>query len=632
MQGKSIETSRPCWIGAAALLVMVLFVYLPVMMHGGFIWDDPDYVTRNYMLRTLDGLIAIWLHPTVLPQYYPLVHTTFWIEYHLWGLDPTGYHVDNVLLHACSAILIWRLLLRLKIRGAFLAAAIFAVHPVNVESVAWATERKNVLSLVFYLLALRWYLQYLAGKPRAYWVSFILFLAALLSKSVTCSLPAAILLLIYLQTGRIRRADILPLIPFFIAGGAMSIVTALLEKHHVGAAGPEWDISFVDRCLIASRAVWFYAGKLIWPAKLTFVYPRWNAMSLSQRPWLIVFPISVLGVVTALWFLRRRIGRGPLVAVLFFIGTLFPALGFVNIYPMRYTFVADHYQYHAAIGLFALAAAIFDRRLLTRIAAAIALIVLGTLTWRQEAIYTDPIALWTDTAEKDPGSFMVWDNLGFEYSELSNADDLPAPQRDEYRRRARESFANLLRLAPNEPMSHWKWGIVLEYDGDLLGARDQFLQSINLDPTYTPPMDSMGLLMMKMNQPQEAMKYYRRAIELDPNFGEVRYHYGIALESVGDGGAAEEQYRLAVRLKPHYAEAEYNLANMLLKTGQLPGLAAAYYEDAIEQHPGRAEYHCNYAVALYTLRRFNEARDQCRIALQLNPNLAPAQAMWKALQ
>jgi protein O-mannosyl-transferase len=635
MKKNSVESSRRYWLNwieAAALLAMVLIVYLPVMLHGGFIWDDPEHITRNYTLRTGEGLLAIWVHPTALPQYYPVVHTTFWIEYHLWGLDPTGYHVDNVLLHGFSAILIWRILKKLKIPGALLAAMIFAVHPVNVESVAWATERKNVLSLFFYLVSLRIYLRFLDGDEKSLAISLFFFVLALLSKSVTCSLPAAILLLIYWKNGRIRWADILPLIAFFVVGLAMAIATSLIERYHVGASGREWDISPIDRCLIAGRAVWFYVGKLLWPVKLTFVYPRWTSMSFAQRPWLIIFPLGVLGVLALLWGLRNHLGRGPLVAVLFFVETLLPALGFINVYPMRYTFVADHYQYQAAIGLYVLAAAILDRWLFTRFFAAGLLVVLGALTWHQQRIYTDSIALWTDTAEKNPDSYMVWDNLGFEYSQLSNADDLDPKLRDQYRAIARDAFAKLLKLAPNEEMSHWKWGIVIEFDGDLPGAVAEFQKALDINPKYTPAMDSMGLVLMRMDQPQKAMKYYRRAIELDPKFAEVRYHYGIALEKIGDTDAAEEQYAKAVQLKPNYAEAEYNLASILLKAGREPGLAASLLADAVQQHPNRAEYHTNFAVALYDLGRFDEARAEVRIALQLNPNLAPAQALFKTLQ
>ena len=346
------------WILGLFLVAATVLAYQPVW-HAGFIWDDDVYVTNNLTLRSVDGLRQIWCKLTATPQYYPLVHTSFWLEYHLWGLNPVGYHVVNVLLHALAAILLWRVLVRLQLPGAWLAAGIFALHPVAVESVAWVTERKNVLAAVFYFAAA---LAYLRGRRRErmaesksgvslrwYFLAFALFVAALLSKTTACSLPAAMLLVIWWKRGRIAGRDVWPLLPFFAAGVALGLVTSWLERTHVGAQGPEWAFSFPERCLIAGRAVWFYAGKLFWPANLTFIYPRWQINTGAWWQW--IFPVAALAVVAVLWRLRRRIGRGPLVAVLFFGGTLLPALGFTNVYPMRYSFVADHFQYLASVGL-----------------------------------------------------------------------------------------------------------------------------------------------------------------------------------------------------------------------------------------------------------------------------------------
>src|SRR5688572_14772657 len=153
---------RPVLLPAAALLAMTLIAYAPAF-RAGFIWDDPDYVTNNATLRSLDGLRQIWFVPQATPQYYPLVHTSFWIEYQLSGLNPTGYHAVNVLLHAVAAILLWRVLTMLEVPGAWLAAGMFAVHPIHVESVAWVTERKNVLSGVFYLASALMYLRFVGA-------------------------------------------------------------------------------------------------------------------------------------------------------------------------------------------------------------------------------------------------------------------------------------------------------------------------------------------------------------------------------------------------------------------------------------------------------------------------------------
>ncbi|MGD0771062.1 MAG: tetratricopeptide repeat protein [Tepidisphaeraceae bacterium] len=622
--------TRHARLAAGAIIALVLSVYVPVIRTGGFIWDDPQYVTGNPLLRTLPGLLAIWIHPSASPQYYPLVHTTFWIEYHLAGLHPALYHVDNVLLHAIASILLWRALARLRVPGAWLAAAIFAVHPVQVESVAWVTERKNVLSLVFYLLSFHAYLNFTDRfKAKDCWLALAFFIAALLSKSVTCSLPAAILLIVYWRNGQVRRADVRPLVPFFLLGAVMAAVTAMLEKQHVGASGPEWRFTFADRCLIAGRALWFYAAKLLWPHPLIFIYPRWESMDFSRRPWLILFPLAALGAIAALALLRRRIGRGPLVAVLFFAGTLLPALGFINLYPMRYSFVADHFQYHAGIGLIVLAAA--GLRRLRAAGAAAVLAVLGVLTWQQGSVYQNQLALWKDTVERNPTSWMAWGNLGDEYADLSNRFDLARAERDKDRAEARQCYATLYKLAPDQPLAHLKWGIVKEYDGDLGAAKDEFAASLRLAPDFTIAMNSMGMLLMRQNRPGDAMRYYRRAIELDPGYAEARVHYGDALLFQGDKDGAFAQYLEAAARRPDNVEAQFKLANMLLTVKNRADLAIPHYMTAVSVDSNRADIRTNLAAALMAVGRFDEAREQCREALRLDPNLSQARQLWEKL-
>jgi len=617
-------------LGAAALMALVLIVYIPVIRTSGFIWDDPQYITGNPLLRTLPGLAAIWIHPTALPQYYPLVHTTFWIEYHLAGLNPRLYHIDNILLHGLACILLWRALARIGAPAAWLAAAIFAVHPVNVESVAWASERKNVLSLVFYLLSLHAYLAFSQQyRARDYWLALAFFVAALLSKSVTCSLPAAILLIVYWHNGRVRRLDVLPLIPFFILGMVMACVTATLEKQHVGASGAEWNFTFVDRCLIAGRALWFYAGKLIWPHPLIFIYPRWVGMSFFQSPWLVVYPISALAVILGLWLLRRKIGRGPLVAVLFFAGTLLPALGFINLYPMRYSFVGDHFQYHASIGLIVLAAA--GLRYLRLIPCAAVLAVLGSLTWLQSPIYKNQFELWKETSVQNPNSWMVWGNLGDEYAALANRPGISQKDRDQYRAEERACYQRLYDLAPEQPTAHLDRGFIKEYDGDLAGAKNEFDEAIKLEPDFAIAMNSMGMLLMRENEPDAAMAYYRKAIAIDPGYAEARVHYGDVLLSQGDHDGAFDQYSEAASRRPDNVEAQFKLANMLLTEKNRPDLAIPHYAAAVYSDPNRADVRTNLAAALMSLGRFDEARQQCQIALQIDPNLPQARQIWERL-
>ncbi|HVC94844.1 MAG TPA: tetratricopeptide repeat protein [Pirellulales bacterium] len=436
------------------MFALTLLAYLPASQ-GDFIWDDELYVTKNATLRSAEGLRDIWLHPQASPQYYPLVFTSFWLEYHCWGLRPLGYHAINILLHAANAVLFWRLLARLEVPGAWLAAAIFVLHPVQVESVAWISERKNVLSMFFYLAAatvfLRWdeagqghrsgIRENSAGRRarsgirensdrappantgiltnsatwRTYGLSLGLFLAALLSKTVTASLPAALLLVAWWRRGRITRGDVWPLAPMFALGLLFGGLTAVLERVHVGATTADLAFTPVERLLIAGRAFWFYVGKLVWPARLTFIYPRWTID--ATLVWQYVFPLAGLAV---LWWGRARWGRGPIVAVLFFAGTLVPALGFFNVFPMRYSFVADHFQYLASLGPIALAAAGMVRlwgraagrgRWIVVAAAASWLALLGGLTWRQGHVYRDEETLWRRTQENNPYGYLPNHNL-----------------------------------------------------------------------------------------------------------------------------------------------------------------------------------------------------------------------------
>ncbi len=255
---------------ALGLFLLTLLAYLPALGNG-FVWDDDDYVTANPTLRSLAGLARIWLEPGAVPQYYPLTFTTLWLNYQIGGVAPFGYHLVNILLHATSAVLLWRVLRALSVPGALVAAALFAVHPVNVESVAWATERKNTLSGVLYLGSMLAYLRFagIGSSPRdatrgdttwrarfategstATWaLALVLFLLGLLSKTVVCTLPAALVLLLWWQRGRLVARDLAWLAPFFVLGAALALVTVRMESGHVGAFGRDWNLSLIDRTL-----------------------------------------------------------------------------------------------------------------------------------------------------------------------------------------------------------------------------------------------------------------------------------------------------------------------------------------------------------------------------------------------
>jgi hypothetical protein len=409
---------------------------------------------------------------------------------------------------------------QLDVPAAWLAAAVFVLHPVQVESVAWIAERKNVLSACFYFAAALAYLRFSPPEPRPvespdrwnwYALSLGLFACALLAKTVTCSLPAALLLVIWWKRERVARADVLPLVPFFVLGVGLALVTVWLEKHHVGAEGPEWVLSPVERCLIAGRAVIFYAGKLIWPASLTFIYPRWQIDAGEAMQYL--FPLAVLVVLAALWLGRRRWGRGSLVACLIFAGTLVPALGFIDVYPMRYSFVADHYQYLASASLLALLVSM-GRAVLYRlgpagqVAAPVIgagiLCVLGALTWKQAGIYKDPPTLWLDTINKNPGCWMAHTNLGVWLFREGRHDE------------AHAHYAEADRLKPHDPQILFHLGEVLVHRGNREEAIARFSEVVRLKPDFPEARAFLGVTLAQHGKPEEALPHLLEAVRSAP--------------------------------------------------------------------------------------------------------------------
>ena len=407
---------RRDWLLGFFLVALTILAYQPVW-HAGLIWDDDGHITPP-KLRSLNGLVRIWTQPGAAQQYYPLVHTIFWVEHRLWGDATAGYHWQNILLHSFAALLLVKILSRLKIPGAWLAAALFALHPVEVESVAWISELKNTLSAVFYLSAALAYLGFDRNRNRGNYAAALgLFLLGLMSKTVIATLPGALLVIFWWQRGKLSwRRDVVPLVPFFVAGIGSGLFTAWMERKFIGAEGSEFDFTIIERCLIAGRAIWFYLGKLLWPVDLAFFYPRWN---ISQTVWWqYLFPgaaLLLLGVMV--W----RRWRGPLAALLFFVGTLFPALGFFNVYPFRFSFVADHFQYLASIGPLTLLAAgiTLSPNLLHKgkpsfqpLLCATMLLLLGILTWRQCGMYANAETLWRTSLRWNPDAWLAQYNLG----------------------------------------------------------------------------------------------------------------------------------------------------------------------------------------------------------------------------
>jgi protein O-mannosyl-transferase len=621
--------------GPAAIILLAAFAAYWPTLHNGFIWDDDYYIQNNVALRTPAGLQKIWFSLGTEPQYYPLTHTSFWVEYQLWGDSPLGYHLDNILLHAAGAIVLWRVLIAAEIPGAWVAALLFCVHPIQVESVAWATERKNVLSGFFYFLSAWSFLHALKRESDLHWgwyaAAIALYIASLLSKSVTATLPAAILLILWLKYGAIRRRDLLALLPLFLAAAAMGALTATIERHHVGAIGPDFPSHFSERLIIAGRAVWFYLAKIFWPVKLAFIYPRWNDLNPSRNPRLYLYPISVLALIALLWLPRRWISRGPLVAFLFFVGTLTPALGFVNVFPMRYSYVADHFQYLACIGPLALFAAIFARLKWQPIALAV-VPALCFLANRQCLIYQNPQTLWADTISRNPNSWMVHLNYG---KALQDAGD---------QNQAEGEYFAALALRPRDGEIRIQIGIDRIIRGDYPGAIWWFQQSLQYLPdTQEQPLHQLraepyyrlgwvyGAMAddeSKKPSPdpnkiardrQAAIDSYRMAIQILPTYELAMVNLGALLMAEGQTDDAIEQFTNAIAVNPDSINGRNNLAEALVSEGSL-GDAMAQYQQVLRIQPENVDAINGIGVIFAEQHDWLPAITQFQIALKLDPN------------
>lgn len=501
-----------------ALAVVTALAYTPVL-RAGFVWDDDFMVTQNPRLRSWQGLSEIWFSPGATLQYYPMTFTAWWVQYQLWGLAPLGYHVVNVLLHAANSAVLWLVLRRLGIAGAWMAAAVFAVHPVHVESVAWISELKNVLSGFLYLLAALAYLTWALGEraaPHLYALALLCCAGALLSKTVTCTLPVALFLIVWWRRGRLVPSDVVALLPFVVVSGAAALHAAWLERHYVGAAGDEWVLTFADRCLIAGRALWFYAAKIVWPANLSFIYERWTLDPQDWRQW--VFPVSAVAALGTLAALRRW---SALVAVLFFVVTVSPALGFVDFYPMRFSFVADHFQYLASIGLITLLVslvAVGSGRLPPVARCALIALVVASLAHvaaRQARVYETAETLWRATIAQSPSAWMAHNNLGlvlYESGRLPEAED---------------SFRTTLRLRPGYPEAIYNLGNVLAGRGLLREAAEQYEAALRIDDRFARVHNNLGNVRVLLGEVEEGRRHYERALALDPDYADARRNLAI---------------------------------------------------------------------------------------------------------
>jgi tetratricopeptide (TPR) repeat protein len=616
---------------------------------AGFIWDDESHLTRNVCVIGPLGLKEIWT--TAQAVYYPLVLTTFWALHKFVGLNPFPYHLLNVLLHAASAVLFWRILQLLKIRGAWLGAALWALHPVMVQSVAWITELKNTQSCVFYLLSILLFLKWaqqerpVSGAPQLrsrdrssldFILSLVFFILATLSKPSVVMLPLVLALCIWWMQGKIRWRDILTLTPFALISALASAWTIWEQRFHAHAIGPDWAQSFPERLIIAGRAVWFYLGKLLWPHPLIFIYPRWDIDSSKVIAYLPL--VVAIGGLIALGFIRAKWHRALFFAAGYYVISLFPVLSFFTVFFFRYSFVSDHFQYLASMGPLALAGAGIStvvgrlcktpptltsetgalqglgnhlagsqwRLVLSGGLCGILLMSLGFLTWRQTAEYYNLFALYTATLQKNPGCWMAHYNLGILLSEQGEAE------------KAIGHYRRAIDLRRDYAEAHYNLGRLLVEQGQFDDAIAHYEKAAAINPADAEAQNNLGVTLFGVGRTDDAIAHYQKALEIQPAYAEASCNLANALIAKGDIDGAIARYTACLAAIPDQEEARYNLASALLRRGRIDE-AIIQYQKLLEKHPDSADAHANLGSAWLAKRRIRDAMTEYTKALQVSP-------------
>jgi len=606
--------TRSQTLGAVLLLAgLAVLAYVPAL-HGGFVFDDDNLLTRNPLIPAADGLGRFWLTGEAV-DYWPVTMTSFWLEWRLWGMDPTGYHALNLLLHIGDALLVWAVLRRLGVPGAYWAALLFAVHPVNVQSVAWIAQRKNTLSLLFFLASIHWFLRSrwfevervvpnppsVAGlgttRPTFdsfYWLSLLAFLLAMLSKGSVAVLPLVLLGLVAWRR-RLVAADFMKVAPFLAVAVALTLVNIRFQNHGltapIRAAGP------LERLLDAGAVTWFYLGKALLPVDLTFIYPLWRVRPADPFWWLPL--LGAIGLTILLWRKARLrslnanfdaanspshggggIWRMVLFAWGYFCVALIPVMGLTDIYFMKYSLVADHYEYLALIGVVALVAAGWwggakvSRALKLTVAGAV-VALLTVLTWRQAGLYRDAETLYRATLERNPQCWVADNNLG----------------------------------------------IVEVNSGRRADARAHFVRALELNPGYAEAHFNLGLIVLReAGGTAAAAGHFARAVEITPRYAEAHYYLANSLRDLGRTQDAIQQYEVTLRLRPKNADAELNLGVTLAASGRVPE-ALPHFAEAVRLNPRSAPAQLNLAFALREVGRAPEGQAHYEEALRLDPQV-----------
>ena len=613
------------WSGTLTLGLLAAISYFPAL-NAGFVWDDLIFMVDEPAIQQWSGISQIWLSPTDLDEqhYWPVVYSSFWLEHKLWGMEPTGYHAVNIFLHFVNCLLIWLLMLRLQVTGAWAIAAVFAVHPVHVESVAWVIARKDLLSALFYLAAVLAWMRFaiLPSRRWSYCGALILFALALLSKSIAVTLPVALLIWHAWKRSPVTRPDIRRLVPFFAVA---IVITALDLSFYLNREPLALGYSLIERATIVARALFFYAGKLLWPADLAVIYPHWQVDASEPVAW--VFLVSAVALPTVLWALRQRIGAGPLVGAAFFAVTLAPVLGLLDYGYMQFSFVADRYQYLASCGVLAVLVASAAKaagrlkggfRMAVYAGGAVVVAMLAVKTWHHAGVFSDGITLFRHIISLNP-------NARDAHLNLSDALVLEG--------RFEEGLAEsrvAVKQRPDHANTHWALGRALTG----LKRYDQAEEALRRARALTPGNAGIALnlaaTMLESGRLEEAAELFREALDGKTDHAAAHVGMGRTLVKLGRHQEGREHLRRAADMRP-------DDPTMLLEEGEalriggFPERALPVYQQLLARSPASAGAHAGTGLALLELERYPEAIQELEEALALDPEMPIAGALHRHL-
>jgi tetratricopeptide (TPR) repeat protein len=645
---------RRDWFLGLILIFSVFLTYTPVL-RAGFIYDDGLLLTANPCVVGPLGLKEIWT--TRAADISPLLFTTFWVEHALWGLAPLPYHLMNIVLHAACSILLWRVLGILRVPGAWVGAALWALHPVEVESVAWISEMKNTESCLFFLLSILFFVRWLRAKDLdgrtgvgwSYALTLLFAALAMASKSSTVILPVVLCLCAWWIEGRLYWRNLARVVPVFLMSVAASALSMWTQGLQLATdTDPQWVRTWPERLATAGDAVWFYLGKLLWPHPLMTVYPRWQIDAGQWGAYLA--SLAVIVTLSIFWLKRETWSRACFFVFAYFTAALAPVLGLIDNSIFRFSLVFDHFQYLASMGPVALAGmglARFANFVLPKRAwlqwspCAGLLLTLGMASWQRTLIYKSEETFWTDTVAKNPDCWMAHNNLGNALLQKGRADEAL-----EQFQKALEinpiyvdahsnlgaalfqkgqvdsaivQYKNALEINPNYAQANYNLGLALLQKGQVEDGIAQYKKAVKINPYYPEAHNNLGNALLQNGQVDEALEQFQKALEINRNYVDAHCNLGVALFQKGQVDDAVAEYKRAVEINPNYVEARYNLGNALFKKGQ-PDEAIEQFQKALEINPNYVNAHTNLGVALFRKGQLDKAVAQFQEAVEIDPN------------